>query len=143
MRILVNNVVSPTEALPQSLPIRVISYRRSARAERESLANQRQLAEITEWVTRNGYTLTDSYVDSSASTTSLGGLETAVAQVENGDADAVAVWDVSRIGRQVQDVSAGLDRVEAAGGHVRSVKGGSRLTGAQHSGLAAMAGGVR
>src|SRR5689334_23230232 len=44
----------------------------------------------------------------------------AIEAVERGDADGIAVWNLSRFSRSVRDALNALDRVESAGGRVWS-----------------------
>lgn len=78
----------------------------------------RQIAELREIALRRGWKVIDFFSDRlSGSEYHRPGLEKAVDLICRGGADLLAVHELDRLGRDVRDMLAQVDKIHAAGGH--------------------------
>jgi DNA invertase Pin-like site-specific DNA recombinase len=114
--------------MPRSLapvpetPPRAVAYIRVSKERDDMISPELQMTAISDHCARNGYTLTHTIedLDRTGRFWKRRQVETAVKMIEDGDADILVVWKVSRVSRNRLDWAVAVDRVETAGGRLES-----------------------
>jgi site-specific DNA recombinase len=102
-------------------PPRVIGYVRVSMAREAMISPAIQRTSVTDWAARTGRTIVGWVEDLDQTGRNFRRRITeAIAEVEAGNADEIAVWKFSRFGRNRLGWAVNLDRVESVGGELQS-----------------------